>query len=110
MDLYGESGALWPVCSEGVTERCGSVCSRTPECSLSMGRKTHQQKHAEIVEVLKNYTYIFFMMGDSGTNDYRSGSNRTMACGCTPADVVQFLLTLESGAILGPPAVPLSTV
>jgi hypothetical protein len=75
-----------------------------------MGSKTHQQKHAEIVEVLKNYTYIFFMMGDSGTNDYRSGSNRTMACGCTPADVVHFLLTLESGAILGPPAVPLSTV
>ena len=56
---------------------------------------THEQKHAQIVTTLRNYSYIYFMQGDS-----HNGAE-TMACACTPEDVVHFLLILEEGAVLG---------
>ena len=56
---------------------------------------THEQKHAQIVATLRNYSYIYFMQGDS-----HNGAE-TMACACTPEDVVHFLLILEEGAVLG---------
>ena len=56
---------------------------------------THEQKHAQIAATLRNYSYIYFMQGDS-----HNGAE-TMACACTPEDVVHFLLILEEGAVLG---------
>jgi hypothetical protein len=83
VQLYGDQGALWPVCSAGV-EQCGSVCSRHAPCTLSLNGKTHQEKHTELVSTLKDYSYIYFMQGDShGTS---------MTCACTPTDVIHFLL------------------
>eukprot|EP01048_Picozoa_sp_COSAG05_P003311 COSAG05_NODE_150_length_16171_cov_64.740356_13_plen_365_part_00 len=92
VQLYGMQGALWPVCSAGV-EQCGSVCSRQSPCTLGLGGKTHVEKHAEIVATLRNFSYVYFMMGDT--------HNEGMTCCCSPADVIHFLLILEEGCILG---------
>ena len=81
--LYGDQGALWPVCSDGVGQ-CGSICSRRAPCTLNFGGKTHEEKHEELVSTLQNYSYIYFMQGDShGTS---------MTCSCTPNDIIHFLL------------------
>eukprot|EP01052_Picozoa_sp_SAG31_P006299 SAG31_NODE_288_length_18400_cov_55.018851_2_plen_554_part_00 len=92
VQLYGKKGALWPVCSDGV-EQCGSVCSRHAPCTLNLGSSTHEEKHAQLVQILQNYSYVYFMQGDShGTG---------MVCGCSAADIIHFLLIIEEGMVIG---------
>ena len=45
-------------------------------------------------------SYVFFMQGDSNSQPDQTDAE-AMACGCTPGDVVNFLLVVEEGMILG---------
>ena len=92
VQVYGKEGALWPVCSAGV-EQCGSVCSRQSPCELGLDGNTHEEKHAQLVNTLKTFSYVYFMQGDS--------HGPAMTCGCSVDDIIHFLLLVEEGMIIG---------
>lgn len=64
--LNGKKGALWPVCSDGV-EECGSVCRRREACTRGFGKGVAEDKHAQLVQALNNFSNVYFMMGATRT-------------------------------------------
>lgn len=92
VNLYGKVGALWPVCSDGV-EQCGSVCSRRAPCNLGQDFSKAVEQHGELVQTLRNFSYVYFMMGDA--------HGPTLTTRCTPDDIMMFLLVVEEGMIIG---------
>ena len=90
--IYGEGGALGCT-SSGRAMAAPWPVSFAGRSVLGRAFSDPAGAHAQMVSALGNHTYVYAMMGDTGTT--------SMACGCRPVDVVVWLLVLERGAILG---------
>ena len=94
--LYGKAGALG--CTSG-SPMPGTKWPVLFQSSSALGHEPMQdpiKEHTALAKRLtqpKGSTYAYFMMGDSGST--------AMTCGCTPDQVVRFLLIAVEGAVLG---------
>eukprot|EP00937_MAST-01D_sp_MAST-1D-sp2_P003718 g3718.t1 len=91
LQIYGPRGALG--CTSSGRAQAPWPVSFAGKAVLSRAFSDPALAHAQMVAELANHSYVYAMMGDSGTT--------AMACGCRPVDVVVWLLVLERGAILG---------
>ena len=89
--IYGRYGALG--CTSSGRAQAPWPVSFAGKAMLYQAFSDPALAHTQMLGALANHSYVYAMMGDTGTT--------SMACGCRPVDVIVWLLVLERGAILG---------